>query len=291
MMKFLSPKYLIMIIVGAAIVVGILPAAYAYDVKVTPTPSTSKTSISIVTATPVPSQAEGTAEATSEATELPYENPYADIPFSRTSDGAPVLGDPDAPITIVQFADFACPFCQRYEPTMQAFIKQYVATGRAKYEFRILPTAGGEMTAFIGSMVSCMEDQRAGVFWPLHDALYARAEQGEYDAEMLKEVAKQFDLNYVDALMCVGDTSKPLQAETDTQLAHSLSVNGTPAIRVRYKDHNDEQAQYLIVDGKAWGAGGPALKMLGQAIEDAEAGHIPDAEVTPDAPIISGDPV
>ncbi len=78
----------------------------------------------------------------------------------------------------------------------------------------------------------------------------------------------------MDALICVGDASRPLQAEIDTQLAHSLSVGGMPAICVRYKDHNDEQAQYLIVDGKAWGAGGPALSLLGQAIEDAEAGKI-----------------
>ncbi len=186
-MKFLSPKYLIMVIVFAAIMVGTLPVVYGYDVKATPTPSTSKP---VITATPTPSQTEVTAEATIEATELPYENPYADIPFSRTADGAPVLGNPDASITIVEFADFACPFCQRYEPTMQAFIQEYVATGHAKYEFRILPTTGGQMTAFIGSMVKCMEEQRAGVFWPLHDELYARAEQGEYDAEMLKEAAK-----------------------------------------------------------------------------------------------------
>lgn len=283
-MKLLSPKYLIMAVVVAAIVVSSLPVVRGYDVKATPTPSTGKPAL---TATPMPSQSESTAEAT----ELAYDNPYADIPFSRTVDGAPVLGDPDAPITIVEFADFACPFCQQYEPTMQAFIQEYVATGRAKYEFRILPTAGGEMTAFIGSIVSCMENQRAGIFWPLHDELYAHARQGEYDVEMLKEVAKQFDLSYVDALMCVGDTSKPLQAETDMQLADSLSVGGTPGIRVRYKGHNHEEAQYLIVDGQAWGAGGPALELLGQAIEDAEAGNIPDAEITPDAPIISGEPV
>ncbi len=284
MMKLLLPKYLILLIIGAVIGVVVLPVAYGYDVKVTPTPSTSKL---VLTATPTPSQAEVTAEAT----ELLYENRYADIPFSRTADGAPVLGNPDAPITIVQFADFACPYCQDYEPTMQAFIQQYVATGRAKYEFRVLPTAGGEMTVFVGTMVSCFEDQRAGVFWPLHDTLYAHAEAGEYDVDMLKEVARQYDLSYRDALSCARDISKPLQVEIDVQLAHSLSVDGTPGIRVRYKDHNDEAAQYLIVDGKAWGAGGPALKMIGQAIEDAEAGNIPDAEVTPDAPIISGEPV
>src|SRR6188474_1184283 len=119
MMKLLSPKYPIMVIVCAAILAGTLPVALGYDVKITPTPSGSKPAL-----TATASLADATAEAT-----LPYENPYADIPFSRTEDGAPVLGNPDAPITIIEFADFACPFCQRYEPTMQEFIQEYVATG------------------------------------------------------------------------------------------------------------------------------------------------------------------
>src|SRR5688572_1885482 len=59
------------------------------------------------------------SKATPEVTAAVVDNPYADIPFSRTVDGAPVLGDPDAPITIVEFADFACPPCQRYQPTME----------------------------------------------------------------------------------------------------------------------------------------------------------------------------
>jgi protein-disulfide isomerase len=126
MMKLLSPKYLILLIVCGILVAGTLPAALSYDVNVTPTPSSGKTA----TATPAPS-IEITAEATAEATELPYANPYAHIPFSHTDDGAPVLGNPDAPITIIEFADFACPYCQRYEPTMQVFIDTYVATGRA----------------------------------------------------------------------------------------------------------------------------------------------------------------
>jgi protein-disulfide isomerase len=279
----LSPKNLIKIIVCGALVAGALPVALGYDVQVGPSVSANKS----VTATPALPK----TEATSKVTELPYENPYADIPFSRTEDGAPVLGDPDAPITIIEFADFACPYCQRYEPTMQEFIHKYVATGRAKYEFRILPTAGGQMTSFIGSMTSCMEDQQAGVFWPLHDELYARAELGEYGGDMMKEMAAQFHLNYADALTCLGEHGKPLQAEKDSQLAHDLAVSGTPGIRVRYKGHNNEEAQYLVVDGQLHDKGGPPLNVLEQAVKDAEAGHIPDAEVTPDVPIIPSIPV
>ena len=214
MTKLQSSKYLIVVIV-CGVLLGILPAALGNGVKVTPTPFANKPAL---TATPKPSP----AEATAEATHLPYENSYADIPFSRTGDGAPVLGNPDAPITIVEFADFACPFCQRYEPTIQEFIQKYVVTGRAKFEFRIFPTAGGPMTALIGSLASCMEDERAGVFWPLHDELYVRAEAQQYDEDMMKSIADEFDLSYRDALTCIGQHGRPLQAETDSQLAQLL---------------------------------------------------------------------
>jgi len=98
-------------------------------------------------------------------------------------------------------------------------------------------------------------------------------------------------LNYKDALTCLGQHGKPLQAERDAQLGHDLSVTGTPAIRVRYKGYNNEQAQYLNVDGQFHNTGGPPLNVLAKAVEDAEKGHIPDAEVTPDVPIIPGSPV
>lgn len=268
-MKIVTLKNFIPL-VCAAILVGIVPVAWANEGKATPTPA-----------------------ATSAATAVVGDNLYADIPFSRTVDGAPVLGDPDAPITIVEFADFACPHCQKYRPTMQAFIEEYVATGRAQYEFRYFPTAGGEMTAYIGDINSCFEDQQPGVFWPLHDVIYEQAIAENYDTAMLRKVARQFKLNIPDAQVCMSDKidENELQSVIDTALAHSLGVGGTPGLRVRYKDHNDGLAQYLVVDGQVWDIGGPPLELLAQAVEDAEAGNIPDPDVKPEMPLLPGDPI
>ena len=54
---------------------------------------------------------------------------YSEIPQSFTDDGAPVLGDPNAPITIVEFADFMCPHCQEYTETIGRVIEEHVITG------------------------------------------------------------------------------------------------------------------------------------------------------------------
>ncbi|MCA0458462.1 MAG: DsbA family protein [Chloroflexi bacterium] len=236
------------------------------------------------TPTPVP-----TAEATAET----VANPYADIPFSRTVDGAPVLGDPDAPITIIEFVDFACPHCQNYRPTMQQFIEEFVATGRAQYEFRYLPTAGGEMTAYVGNITSCFETQRPGVFWSLQDALYEQAATENYDSRMLRNLARRFGLNFLDAQICMSENidEESLQVDIDSQLAYSLGVSGTPGVRARYKDHNDGLAQYLVADGVVWDKGGAPFEFLAQAVEDAEAGKIPDPGATPEVELLPGDPV
>src|SRR5215211_8687667 len=61
---------------------------------------------------------------------------------TRTDDGAFIIGNPDAPITVIEFADFGCPHCLEYKPTIEQFIRDYVVTDKARFEFRVFPTAG-----------------------------------------------------------------------------------------------------------------------------------------------------
>lgn len=253
------------------IVTLFLSAVPAVTAPVQPTPLGKPSTIAtpVVEATPLPDQpAEATAEP--EVTVL-EDGPYAGIPFSRTEDGAPVLGSPDAPITIIEFADYACPHCQRYEPVMQNFIEDYVATGRARYEFRNFPTAGGQMTYFVGSVVACFEDQRPGIFWSAHDRLFDLAMNNQYDERGLQMLAEELDVSYEDALDCAASAAI-LQVDIDVELGRSLEVGGTPAVRVRY---GDEPARRLVVEGEVYDSGGPALGILAQAVEDAESGPIP----------------
>lgn len=266
----LITRYSLLLILSVLVVMPVLAA------PIKPTPlgkppviSTPVPTIAVPTqaaeATSIPVQP---AEATAEA-ELPVldQGPYAGIPFSRTKDGAPILGSPDAPITIIEFADYACSHCQRYEPVMQNFIQEYVATGRARYEFRNFPTAGGETTYIIGSIVACFEDQRPGIFWTAHERLFEMAMNNQYDEAGLQKLATTLELNYEDALTCAASAEK-LQVDIDVELGRSLDVSGTPALRVRY---GDEPAEQLVVGGELFDAGGPSLDILAQAVEAAES--------------------
>ncbi|MCZ2098488.1 MAG: DsbA family protein, partial [Anaerolineae bacterium] len=115
---------------------------------------------------------EATPEATEAAAPVTLTDVFASLPQTRLPDGGFVVGEPDAPITIVEFLDYACPHCQDYRPVIDQVIMDYVAAGAAKYEVRIFPTAGGPVTYLVGQFLECAEEQRAGTFWDAYELLY-----------------------------------------------------------------------------------------------------------------------
>ncbi len=185
---------------------------------------------------------------------------YPGVPKSRMDDGAFVLGNADAPITIIEFVDFACPHCQSYKPTIQEFIQRYVVTGKAKYEFRFLPTAGGQTTELLGNIAACLDDQRPGVFWTLYDELYQKAEAGEYDERSLQTIAHNLDLNYDKAVEC---TQTHTQVATDKALALQSGVGGTPSLRMR---NASGVIASVIYKGTTYDNGGIELKILASVV-------------------------
>lgn len=87
----------------------------------------------------------------------------------------PVLGDPNAKVTVVEFADFQCPFCKQTFTTVEPnLIKDYVKTGKIKYAFQNYPFLGQEST-ITAEGAYCANDQ--GKFWAYHNYLYSHQGQ------------------------------------------------------------------------------------------------------------------
>jgi len=149
---------------------------------------------------------------------------------SRTEDGAFVLGDPDAPITIVEFVDWACSHCQDYHPTIVAFLREEVTTGRAAYEFRIFPTAGGATTEIAAAAAECAEAQGAGNFWRASTLFYVLGETGNY-ASPVESLIERLNLDGEALADCMEESTR---VATDQDVGREAEVLGTPAIRVRY---------------------------------------------------------
>src|SRR6266704_659322 len=87
-------------------------------------------------------------------------------------DGVPSLGDEKAPIAIVEFSDYQCPYCGRHANTvLPQIIKDYVSTGKVRYIVRDVPIEAIHPQAFKAAEAAhCAGDQ--GKFWEMHDRLF-----------------------------------------------------------------------------------------------------------------------
>jgi len=186
----------------------------------------------------------------------------ASLQQSRQADGGFVLGNPKAPITIVEFADFACPHCQEYHPTITQFLGDYVVSGKAKFEYRIFPTAGGQLSEYTGQLLECAENQKAGNFWKGYNLMFNYAFSGRYTQDVGRLLATDEGLNYSDLLSCA---STATQVKTDVSFGSNSGVTGTPAVMVRY---GDGTAQFVTYNGKTYNQGGVPYNVLA-AITDA----------------------
>lgn len=179
---------------------------------------------------------------------------YSEIPSDRAADGGFVLGDPDAPVTIVAFEDFLCPHCQSYEPTIKQFINEYVATGQAKFEYRMLPAVHQTFSPLAAALAECAADN-GGSFWEAHDILFELASSRSFNENAARAFAERIDIPYSTLLECQSSATQYL---TDQELARELGVTGTPTVLVRVGDGAPQRG---VVSQR------PSLGELGSIVE------------------------
>lgn len=161
------------------------------------------------------------------------ETDYAEIAKGRQADGGFVLGDPDAPITVVAFEDFLCPSCQRYKGTVDKYIEAHVATGKARFEYRMMPVVHPGYSRLAAQLTECADTLRPGAFWQAHDTMFQIASSRSFSDSSSRTFADMMDLSYTELLECTQDA---LQVTKDMRLAQQHSVTGTPTVFVRYGD-------------------------------------------------------
>ena len=95
-------------------------------------------------------------------------------PVIISLDDDPIRGDPDAPITIVEFSDFQCPFCARFHvQTLPSIIEEYIAEGKVNLVYRDFPIQGIHPNALPAAVAAeCANEQ--GKFWEYHDTLFEK---------------------------------------------------------------------------------------------------------------------
>ena len=141
--------------------------------------------------------------------------------FEISTDDDPSLGPEDAPITIVEFSDFRCPYCSVFHvETFDALMATY--PDQIHFVYRDFPVVGGFEAALAAE---CANEQ--GAFWEYHDLLFS----GEYpnlDRDAFAAYAEQLDLDVQDLLACVDEERYSEEVEADARYASGLGITGTP---------------------------------------------------------------
>lgn len=159
-----------------------------------------------------------------------------DDPDSLVESDDPVLGNADAPVTIVEFSDFQCPFCRRFwADTYTQLKEEYIDTGKVRLVFRDYPLPFHEAATPSAIAANCADEQ--GKFWQYHDKMFIEQEkQGQstvtYGVTELKAWAQQLGLNTAQFNQCLDSKKYADEVEADTAAGSAAGVSGTPSFFV-----------------------------------------------------------
>jgi protein-disulfide isomerase len=136
----------------------------------------------------------------------------------------PAKGPANAPITIVEFSDFQCPFCSRVNPTLAQVREKY--GDKVRIVFRQYPLPFHQQAAKAAEASLCANEQ--GKFWEMHDAMFAN--QQALQVEQLKAKAAELGLNAEKFNSCIDSGKHAATVQADMKDGSAAGVNGTPAM-------------------------------------------------------------
>ncbi len=222
---------------------------------------------------------DGPAGTQATATTAPAEavGTYNGLPVGFTDDGYPYLGDPDAPVSFVEFSDYLCPFCGRHAAqTNPQLIDQFAASGQVRFVFRDFPLAELHPTAPSGHAAAlCITEQGAALFWAMHDELFAH--QSEWaslsdNSEYLAGVAGQIGAD-LDAYQACLDSGRTVSiVDQRVAQARQLGFSGTPGFQI-VDNRTDEIVEVV---------GAQPVETFVTAIEAVISGEAPVAADPPE---------
>ncbi len=146
--------------------------------------------------------------------------------YEVSVDGAPARGPAEAPVTIVEFSDFQCPYCSRVGPTLAALRAQYPSQVRIVYKHLPLSFHRSALPAAKASVAA----QRQGKFWEMHDLLFAN--QKKLDEATFKGHAEALGLDLARFEADLKSSEVAALVAKDQAEARALGVTGTPGFFV-----------------------------------------------------------
>lgn len=156
-------------------------------------------------------------------------------PIDVSLDDDAVKGSPNAPVTIVEFSDYECPFCGRYfNETFSQINKDYIETGKVKYVFRDFPLGFHPNAAPAANAAECVREQGDDeMYWAYHDILFAN--QTALTVDKLKEYAAELSIDQTQLADCIDTGKYNEEVQADFLEGQSYGVQGTPGFFINGK--------------------------------------------------------
>ena len=150
--------------------------------------------------------------------------PYPDLPRIEVGvDDDPSIGPATAPVTIVEFGEYQCPYCGKANPSVQQVLKEY--EGKVRIVYRDFPLSFHDRAIPAAIAANCAGDQ--GKYWEMHDQLMAN--QQSLQESDLKGYAQNIALDLSKWEACRQDPAQAAEVQKDMEDGAKAGVSGTPA--------------------------------------------------------------
>ena len=181
-------------------------------------------------------------------------------PVSVSVDDDPVLGDKNAPLTMIEFSDYECPFCKRHFTDVYPQLKKdYIDTGKVKLVFRdfiAVPTHNPLATSE-AMAASCAKDQGGdAMYFKYHDAIFTKTISNGNGMAIseLPAIAKSLGLNVSTFQSCLDSNKYKDEVAKDIADASKAGVNGSPSFFVGKSTSNGTINGTIIVGAQPFAA-------------------------------------
>jgi protein-disulfide isomerase len=158
-------------------------------------------------------------------------DPHQQVMMTVIANARHFYGDPNAPVTLVEFGDFNCGYCGKWaQETLPLIDEKYIQEGKVRMAYVHYPILGPDsMTA--AEATECAANVDTSKFWDYHNLLYANQGIG-FTQENLVALAGEMGLDTADFEACLSNFSDRASLEDDIRLAQVMGVRGTPAFLV-----------------------------------------------------------
>lgn len=169
--------------------------------------------------------------------QLPTQRVQAPLHVKISADDDPIIGDEDAPITIIEFSDFQCPFCARFHvQTLPLIMEQYIEESKVKLVFRDFPIQSIHPNALPAAVAAeCANEQ--GKFKNMHDMLFEKQDEWNNKetvsaVSLFIQYAEQIELEKDVFESCISSGKHIEEIRNDLDDGRNYGVTGTPGFFV-----------------------------------------------------------